>query len=200
MPKITKISAQLKNKNRVSIFVDGSYSFSLSVDQMLEQKLVSELEISETDIQRYIKLSGDGKLYDRALEKLSRRQHSANEIRTYLKQKGAEEELIHTIIERLTKYNYLDDRKFAESWIENRRAFKKRSNRMLKSELQQKGVAGTVIDELLSDSAEPEREALKDLILKKQRITRYKDEKKLITYLIGKGFSYAEIKSALEKL
>ena len=36
MMKITAIKAQVKNPERVSIFVDDKYSFSLSLDELVE--------------------------------------------------------------------------------------------------------------------------------------------------------------------
>ena len=44
---ITKISAQVKNPDRVSIYIDGVYSLSLNLDQLLVEKLKFGLELDE---------------------------------------------------------------------------------------------------------------------------------------------------------
>ena len=48
--KITSIQVQLKNSGRYSVFVDGKYAFSLSADALLDSRLVSGQEVSESDI------------------------------------------------------------------------------------------------------------------------------------------------------
>lgn len=197
MPKITQIAAQQKNKNRVSVFVDKKYRFSLTLDQMVELNLHSGQEVEESDIVGYEKLSQDGKYYERAIQKLARRQHSVFEIRKYLSQKEASEELIDQIVEKLLSRGYLNDQIFAEMWARNGRHLKSRSNRMLRLELRQKGVDGAVIDQILEDSEVDELSALRQLVEKKRKLSRYQDEQKFIQYLMGKGYNYSKIQLVL---
>ena len=37
--RVSSIKQQVKNPQRVSIFVDGKYSFSLSLDELLREKI-----------------------------------------------------------------------------------------------------------------------------------------------------------------
>jgi regulatory protein len=76
---ITKITEQVKNPNRVSIFVDGKYSFSLSLDQLLDLRLKVSYELDEARLKELVKLSQVGKLKMRTLEWLMIRPHSAKE-------------------------------------------------------------------------------------------------------------------------
>lgn len=199
MPKITQIAAQQKNKNRISVFVDKKYSFSLTLDQMIELRLHAGQEIAEEDIRGYVKLSQDGKYYERAIQKLARRQHSEFEIRKYLQQKEASEELISQIVEKLLSKNYLNDQSFAQMWVRNGRELKNRSSRMLRLELRQKGIDSAVIDQVLEESEDDEMIALKQLIEKKKRLSRYQDRQKFIQYLVGKGFSYSKVQAVLDE-
>ena len=85
--KITKLSAQVKNPDRVNVFLDGKYSFSLTIDQVLEHKVKKDLEIDEQDVKKFEKLSLDGKLRQRALEWLMIRPHSEKEVMDYFRRR-----------------------------------------------------------------------------------------------------------------
>lgn len=200
MPKITKIARQQKNADRFSIFLDDKYSFSLNTEQLLEVRLSNDQELTQIQIKKYKKLSLDGKIKDSVLRKLLRRQHSQKEIVQFMQSKKAEQELIDQTIAELTQKGYLDDHKFAETWVRDRRSLKQRSNSMLRAELLQKGVEGSIIDEILSDSQTEQTEALLQLVKKKSTMTRYQDEQKLIAYLQRKGFRYSDIREALNSL
>ena len=47
--KITALKQQIKNPERVSIFVDEKYAFSLSLDELVKYKLKNGDELSEVD-------------------------------------------------------------------------------------------------------------------------------------------------------
>lgn len=199
MPTITNVKTQQKNKTRVSIFLDKKYSFSLSLLQLEETKLQVGDSLTSADIERYKKLSGVGKLQDRALQKLARRPHSEWEIRDYLRRKDVSQPDIDAIIAKLKGYGYIDDFDFAESWVRSRRALKARSKRRLKQELIKKRVATQVIDEVLEQDEVTDQKVLTELVEKKRRHSRYQDEKKLIAYLVRQGFSYGDVKDAVKE-
>src|SRR3990167_18356 len=114
--KITTIRPQVKNPERVSVFLDGKYSFSLSLDELLREKLKNGDELDKTAEKRLKKISADGKLRARALEWLLNRPHSTRELRDYLYRKKAEPEMMDTLIKEFSDKGYLDDRKFGQ-WL-----------------------------------------------------------------------------------
>jgi regulatory protein len=85
--KITAIKQQVKNPERVSIFVDGKYEFSLSLDELVKYKLKNNQELDKANVKKFKKISADGKLRARALEWLLNRPHSEREFRDYLYRK-----------------------------------------------------------------------------------------------------------------
>jgi regulatory protein len=202
--KVTAIKAQVKNENRVSIFIDNKYSFSLNLDQLLDQKLKKGDELEEIHIKNLKKLSEDGKLKQRALEWLLSRPHSSKELRDYLYKKKTDKELIEVIVYDFTEKGYLNDENFARWFAENRRR-KNKSNRAISSELYAKGISSVTIQNILNDlnegdsnSPDSEREALSKLVNKLSERPRYKDRQKLTAHLISKGFTYSDIKEALD--
>jgi regulatory protein len=195
--KVTSIKQQVKNTERVSIFIDCKYSFSFSLDELLKYKVKKGDELSTADIKNYKKISADGKLRARALEWLMNRPHSEREFRDYLYRKKAEPEQIESLVKEFTKKGYLDNTKFA-TWFIELQARRHKSNRAIRSELFKKGISREVADNLFEDGAGDESKRLRDVIEKKQKLSRYKDNpQKLMQYLIGQGFSWQEIKEAV---
>ncbi|HRJ06094.1 MAG TPA: RecX family transcriptional regulator [Candidatus Saccharibacteria bacterium] len=213
--KITAISVQAKNKDRVNVSVDGKYRFSLDIFQVGDLGVKVGKEYTEEELAELESESEFGKLYARALEYTLSRPHSAKEVRDYLWRKtrdtkvrnkksgeittreGVSETSVERTFNRLVERGYVNDEKFAKFWIENRNQTKGTSLRKLTMELRAKGVDQTIISELLQESSRSDESELQKVIAKKQR--RYDDEQKFIQYLARQGFSYDDIKSALNE-
>lgn len=194
--RISRIAQQLKNTERVSVFVDGKYAFSLNLDQLLESKLKSGTEINEAQLKAFIKMSQDGKLKIRATEWLLIRPRSSKELKDYLYRKKLEPEQIKAWLEEFQNKNYQNDQYFAKWWVEQRRN-KNRSSIFIKSELKAKGIDNETISIALETNAADDKIALRALIEKKRQLSKYKDERKLIEYLMRLGYRYSLIKEVL---
>lgn len=198
--KITDIKQQVKRQGRYSIYVDGKYSFSLSENELLTVGLRIGQEYTQEEFDDLQKKAVLDKSYMRAYDQLSRRARSEWELRDYLKRKEYEESIIDQIITTLQDKGYVDDAKFAESWVRNRRLLKATSKMRLRQELRQKRVSDDVISKALEEDETSEQAVLKDLIERKRQQTRYQDKDKLIQYLMRQGFRYDDIKSVNEEL
>ncbi|HEU4830551.1 MAG TPA: hypothetical protein VFS65_00050, partial [Candidatus Saccharimonadales bacterium] len=73
--KITSLSLQARDKNRVNVSVDGVYRFSLDVFQVGELGLKIGKEYEESELLALESESQFGKLYARALEYCLMRPH-----------------------------------------------------------------------------------------------------------------------------
>lgn len=213
--KITGISAQVRNPDRVNISVDGAYRFSLDVYQLGELGVKVGNEYSDTELTELETESKFGKLYGRALEYCLMRPHSAKEVRDYLWRKtrvtkhkskktglivereGVSQALADRVYVRLLDKGYIDDEKFTRYWIDNRNLTKGSSQRKLIAELRVKGVEQSIIDGVLTESDRNDDDELRKVLAKKR--SKYDDEQKLIAYLARQGFSYDDIKSALSE-
>jgi regulatory protein len=208
--KITALKMQVRDKDRVNVFVDGKYRFSLDITQVAELGIKNGAEYSEEELTELENESQFGKLYTRALEYALIRPRSQREMRDYLYRKtrdtrtktgnikkGVSTELTERVFQRLFDKSYLNDEKFARFWVENRNVRKGTSLRKLQSELQAKGVASTTIQEVLGDTDRTDIDELRKVIAKKAG--RYDDEQKLMMYLARQGFRYDDIKEALRE-
>lgn len=196
--KITQIKQQIKDTNRVSIFLEGKYSFSLTLDQLLNEKLKKGDELDTQRIDELKTLSDEGKLRARALEWLMGRPHSTREFRDYMYRKKASSEHVESLVEEFNGKKYLSDEAFARWFAENRMR-KNKSTRAIRSELSSKGISPVTIQNIVSELETGDKEALILLINKLRNRPRYGDEQKLKMYLVSKGFSYSDIRDALDK-
>ena len=195
--KITAIKQQERLKGRYSIYVDETYAFSLSADALLQSQLHSGQSLDEVELKSYKKLSADDKAYGLALAYLARRMRSQWELADYFRRKEYDEVLAAQLMERLQALGLVDDAKFAEAWVRNRRLLKAVSKRRLTQELRQKRVAEALIEQALYEDETDEQMVLRDLVIRKRRQTKYQDDLKLMQYLARQGFSYDDIKAAL---
>ena len=207
--KITSISAQKRDKDRVNVSVNGKYRFSLDVFQLVDLGIKIGQEYSEEELVALEEESQFGKLYMRALEYCLMRPHSQRELKDYLYRKtrdtrtkegtvrkGVSVALTERVFQRLQTKGYIDDEKFAVFWIENRNLRKGSSKRKLSAELSAKGVDRTTIERFLSETERDDVTELQKIIEKKR--PRYDDEQKFMSYLARQGFAYDDIKTALQ--
>ena len=188
---VTELRQGVKNPERVNVFVSGKFEFSLDVAQVVDLGVRVGTVLSSEELGELKRASEFGKLYQRALEKALSRPHSERELRDYLNRKVFEKKLdkkyIDEIIGRLIDRGYLNDRRFAEWYVENRFVKKGVSRRRLNMELSKKGVAKEIIDETLSTSERDDAGEILKIITRKR--ARYDDEK-LLAYLCRQGFSF----------
>lgn len=217
--KITAISGQSRNPNRVNVSVDGKYRFSLDVFQVGELGIRLGKEYSEAELGELEEESQFGKLYARTLEYIMMRPHSGREVKDYLYRKtltkkrlqqqpgkdgerkiievkGVSPEVVDRVYRRLVEKRYVDDEKFAQWWVENRNVRKGSSLRKIGVELRAKGVATDIIEQVLGETERNDQSELQKIIIKKRN--KYEDPQKLMQYLARQGFSYDDIKSALD--
>ncbi|HET8884052.1 MAG TPA: RecX family transcriptional regulator [Candidatus Saccharimonadales bacterium] len=210
--KITAITAQQKDKNRVNIMVDGKYRFSLDIFQYADLGIKIGKEYSDEELNLLETESQFGKVYARALEYCLMRPHSGREVRDYLYRKtrdtkvktktgelknkpGVAPQITQRVFDRLVEKGYIDDEKFTRYWVENRNLTKGASRRKLQAELRAKGVESDIIERYLTESLRSDQEELVKIIAKKR--SRYPDNQKLMQYLARQGFSFDDIKQAL---
>lgn len=196
--KITAIKAQVKREGRYSIFVDGKYAFSLSAEGLLDARLVTGQELSQVDVTDYKRLSQEDKAYNLALAYVARRMRSEGELHDYFRRKQYAPELGEQLLAKLRRLRFVDDAEFARRWVENRRRLKATSTKKLRLELRQKKVNSEVIQTVLAEDETDERQLLRDLVEKKRKISRYQDDQKLMMYLARQGFTYDDIKHAID--
>lgn len=188
--RITSLTVQKRNPNRVNLYLDGEFAFGLA--RVVAAWLYVGQELSEEKIAQ---LQADDQIevaYQKALNFLSYRNRSEAEVRTHLAKSEITPELIELVVERLKRSGLLDDQRFAENWVDNRAEFRPRSRRALSYELKRKGISEETIDAAIEGLDE---EQMAYLAARKKAPRYYSLEwaefkQKMYAYLARRGFSY----------
>lgn len=214
--KITSVSQQVRNPDRVNISIDGGYRLSLTIAQVVDLGIKPGLEVSDEVLAGLETESTFGKMYQRALEYCLMRPHSAREVRDYLYRKtrttkyrqkntgeikerqGISQDVADRVFDRLVEKGYIDDEKFAIYWVEHRNQTKGSSQRKLSAELRAKGVDQRAIESALADTDRTDTEEIMKIIEKKQ--SKYPDSQKFMQYLARQGFRYDDIKAVFDEI
>lgn len=134
------------------------------------------------------------------------RPRSEKEIKERLLKKSYCEDTIREVLFFLKEQDFINDRKFAESWIRSRLALKPVSRYLLKRELRLKGIDEQTVQEAIDKEAsgfDEQEEALKLALAKKRRfgdIEKEKSKKRIADFLKRRGFSTSVIYDTIGKL
>lgn len=201
--KITKIKSQ-KNKNRLNIYLDNKFAFGTFKEIADKYNLREGMEIDEAFIEDILKIEEQQKANNYALNLLNYRWRTEKEIRDRLIKKEYDENIIEETISYLKNYNFIDDKRFAEIYTEQKIKNKKLGNYRIKHELYNKGVSQEIIEEVLEKYNDTEYE--RALELGRKKIKSYKNDdiqaiyRKLGGYLQRRGYSYDCVSSVLKEL
>ncbi|HVQ87430.1 MAG TPA: regulatory protein RecX [Actinomycetes bacterium] len=121
------------------------------------------------------------------LKQLSHSPKTRHQLAEVLRRRQVPDAAAVAALDRITELGYIDDEAFARAWVESRHQFKGLSERVLRRELQQRGVAVHIIDEVLTDGvdADSERAAATALVQKKLRAMGGLDRDTQVRRLVG---------------
>lgn len=196
MPTITRLVAGKRNPNRVNIYLDGRFAFTLSLDEVVKQGFKKGVELSDEQITTLKESDATEYVYAKLLNFLSYRPRTIKEVRDRLyKYEVRESVKQNALIARLQEKGYLDDISFAKWFIASRNANKPRSARQIRSELSAKGVSRDVINEVIKDVA-GEEETIMGLLSKKlgaKRVLATQEKQKICAFLARRGFAWEKV-------
>ncbi len=204
--KITKIEEQKKNSKRFNIFLDDSFWLGVSQDTLVNFGLKEGNSISPKEKRKISQVEKLEQAWQRSLHYLSYRNRSSQEIRDYLEKKDFGQKIIKLALEKLEKYQYINDSAFLVSWVNNRIG-KGKGPRHIYQELLQKGFSKERIEKGLAECYDRDKqlkiclvEGEKYLGKKKINLEDFNDKQRLIRFLGQRGFDYDIIKEVIEKI
>lgn len=137
------------------------------------------------------------RVFQRAVKLLAAKARSIAELRERLLEgRGADDEVVETVISRLREYGYLDDEKFAVSYASLRVKQRPIGRRRLERDLTMKKVDRSVADEALEKvyTETPEEDLIDQAIEKRIRLrgrpTSRAEAKSLFDHLLRQGFPF----------
>lgn len=201
--RITSAIKQKNNPNMIQIYIDYSYAFSIPEEEYLRLNLYEKEEIDLEEI-KFIREEVNVKFAkQRALRMLATRYRTEYEIKEKLLDLGFDYEFVAEAILQLKSMGYINDRLFATKYISDRLKLKPRSKKALCFELSKKGVSSDIIEQVIDEFEIDESVIAYRLARKKYgkyNIDDSKIQRRIVSFLSHKGFSFTIIKGVLEQM
>jgi regulatory protein len=205
MAKVTKIEAQKRNKERVNIYLDGEYAFSVYAELIYKEKINTNMEIDKDKLDSIISEANYLKCKETSLRIITRSYKTELEMKNRLIEKGYNIKEIDRTIDFLKEYNFINDKDYIAMYLKDK--INNRGIDKIKYELIRKGISEEDIGEAINNAdCEKEAEAAYNIGLKKYRqlITKednsFKIKSKLANHLMSKGYNYSLVKATIDKI
>ncbi|MDI3340543.1 MAG: RecX family transcriptional regulator [Sphaerobacter sp.] len=199
---ITQIADQVRDPNRVNVFLDGEFAFGLARELVDRHGLMVGQELTAAEVAALLRADEAERATQAALHFLSYRPRSEREVRDRLHRRGFSDEAIAAAIERLERWRYLDDAAFARFWVENRAEHQPRGRRALRAELRAKGVEPELVEVAIDEVGGDEQAAA--LALARKRVTALRgldpsvQRRRLAGYLQRRGYDWDTVRRVLD--
>jgi len=189
-----------KNRNRLSVYIDGKFSFTISEEDYLSLNLYEKTEITEETVDYIKNTLNFREAKAKAVQYLSLKLRTEQEVFKKLKECGYDNECIEKVINELKAIGYINDKLYAQKYVFDRSKLKPLSKRMLKKELIVRGISEETADEVLDDWKVEDSVVARGLLKRKFGKYDMRDEKiirKATMFLLHRGFSMSTIREAL---
>ncbi len=196
-----RISHTKGRGKKIHLLIDDEYRITTDIDFWAEHYIKDGTEIDEEEWQALVDEINYKKAVSKCYDLLSRRDHSVKELRTKLL-RTVDADNAERAIAHMQELGYLDDEKYADALLNYLMNSKNMSRSFIKQEMFKRGVPADIINNLLEDTEIDNVSSAKELILTKYR-TKLQAEngrEKVIAAMMRKGFSYSDVKTALEEL
>lgn len=188
------------------VTLDDGQKLWLHADLLAEAALHTGDSLSAEDIAKLRHRAVEHRAYEYGLYLLEKRGYSYRELYDKLMHaQNAEEEAVLTALEKLMRYGFLNDARYAEQLARHFVEGKKYGIRRAEYEMRHRGLSQTDIDDALAEFDDPVRisETLLELLHKKYaRYLSDPDDRKAIekvtAALVRRGFTYQQIRFAIE--
>jgi len=208
MSIITKIQVQKLNSERFNIYTDSGngeeYAFSVDADTLVKFNLKKGLSFEQYEIEEILNADQLRKAYLSSIVYLSRMMRTKKEIEQYLSKQEFLIDTIQTTVIRLEEEGYINEEKYAESYVRTSINTTLKGPTIIKNELLAKGIQHSIIEKSLTMfSNEKQIEHAISLCQKKvSSLSKYSTNQKkakLEELLRRKGYSSNIIAIAIEE-
>lgn len=197
------IVTRLRNadKGRIEICLNENTTFWLYSGEAEDFSLEEGMELSEEAYQHIIHEVIGKRAIKRAMHILERQERTEFQLRRKLLQSAYPEEAIEDAIAYVKEYHYLDDERYARTFICFQQ--EKRSRQRIKHDLMQRGIPKDLIEVCMEEEfVFDEREQIRILLEKKHFSPDEADRKewqKIYGFLQRRGFSSSDILAQMRR-
>ncbi len=202
MGRVTAIRAGRRRGERVNVFLDGRFAFSLEAEVAVSGSLRVGQELSDSDIEALARSALFHRCLNAAAHYLSYRPRSEAELGERLCRRGFPPDSVEAVLKQLKGQGLIDDAAFARFWSDSRQSFSPRSRWLTGLEMRQKGVAEDIIAQVV-DTVDDDDSAYRAAVAKLRSLPRadYRSfRRRLGEYLKRRGFSYEVINRTVKRI
>jgi regulatory protein len=200
-----KITAREKSRDgsMYRIFLDGKYGFSIPQEAYITSFLYEREEITAEELDALKQTILVQSAREKAVKLLIAKDRSEYELTERLHREGYDRDIAQKAVEALKSIGYVNDTRYVLKYASDRMKNKAISRKALQYELEQKGVDGNLIREVLADFEQNDDQTA--LRAAKKKFGKYvikgpEMERKVLSFLAHRGFSYEIASSVLKQL
>lgn len=190
-------------KKRSKVFIDGSFAFVLYKGELRKYKIKKDNEISKDIYEELIKVILPKRAKLRSMNLLQSREYTEKQLWDKLKIGGYPEIVIREAVDYVKSYHYIDDERYAASYIEYR--IESKSRQRIFQDLLKKGIDKECIEQQWNRLEElgvkgNEEKMILDILNKKQYIdseAELKEKRRMYAFLLRRGFSAEKIRKVM---
>lgn len=199
MSIITKIEVQKKDETRANLYLDDVFYSGISIEAVIKNHLKKGMEISREALDEIILNDEKTVAMSKAVKYMGGALKTKKQISDYLKKKEYAAPTIDYVIDKMVEYKYLDDEAYARSFMLTYSS--KYGKLKLKSQLRLKGVAESIIDNLLEEEIEIEDslDSVAEKYLRNKEINE-KNILRLARFLSSRGYEFDKINGYISRL
>jgi regulatory protein len=187
-------------KDRYRVYVEEELAFVLYRGELSHYQIKEGKELSQEKYREIVDTVLTKRAKLRCMNLLRSMDRTEYQLRQKLIQGEYPSEVIDRAIDYVKSFGYVNDRSYAERYLESRQNSK--SRRQITMELMQKGISREVIQEICEEK-EPADET--SLILRWMEKKKYdpsqadqKEKQRMYQFLMRKGFSSGQVMKALQ--
>lgn len=191
------------SKSRSKVYIEQEFAFVLYKGELRLYHVKEGEALSEENYNTIMQEVLPKRAKLRAMNLLKSREYTTAQLRTKLKQGFYPDAVIEEALEYVASFHYTDDLRYAYDFINYN--VSKKSRRRIEQDLQNKGIPGDTIERAWSEWQEQggeqdEQSMIAELLRKKQYdplSADYKEQQKMYSFLMRKGFAGEQINKAL---
>ena len=209
--KITAVEP--RRKQMCALFIDGEYVMNLDAQTLIENRFDVGREIDDDELREIIDKSNERRAKEKALWLISYRSHSKKELFDKLK-RSFDEASAQKAVDRMEELGLINDEEFAKLYARKLVNGKKMSVKAAEFELYRKGIDKVTAEQVLGEleydpqtqiiefitKYDPQTQIIEFITKKYKNIDDEKIKRRAVAALQRKGYSWEEIKQAIESL
>ncbi len=197
-----KLTVKEGKAKKIHIYVDEEYRATVDSDYWYSEKYRNIKDINEEELTELLNAVSFRRAYNKSLDLLSRRPYGTKELIKKLCEKGHERDSAEKACERLAELKLLNDEEYARILANDLLERKNYSIKRIKQELSFRGIDREIVENTI-ESLDNDPISRIIILVKKKYINKIGDEKgrkRTVDALMRLGYSYSDIKTALNTI